>query len=74
MGRIRSLLLDEAIVRLVGLPPEEQDRIAIEILADLCDEEEWVLVASSEPYQRWLAAQPASAAKNMRASVSNPAA
>ena len=45
MGRTRTELLDQAIIRLVNLPLEEQDRIAIEILADLCSEEEWILLA-----------------------------
>ncbi|MGO9172954.1 MAG: hypothetical protein ACLP7P_13465 [Rhodomicrobium sp.] len=58
MGRNRSELLDQAILRLVDLPRSEQDRIAIEILADLCSEEEWAVVVASEPYQTWLAAQP----------------
>jgi hypothetical protein len=59
MGEPRSELLDLAILRLVNLPLEEQNRLAIEILADLCTEEEWALIASSEPYRKWLAAQPA---------------
>ncbi len=58
MAQIRSELLDEAILRLVDLPPDEQDRIAIEILAELCSEEEWAQVAASEPYRKWLASQP----------------
>ncbi len=55
MGRIRTELLDQAIMRLVSLPIDQQDRIAIEILADLCSEEEWALLAASEPYHKWLA-------------------
>ena len=58
MGPDRTVLLDHAIVRLVKLTPEEQDRIAIEILADVCSEEEWALVAASEPYHKWLSSQP----------------
>ncbi|MFY9641499.1 MAG: hypothetical protein WCD20_10200 [Rhodomicrobium sp.] len=58
MGRTRTELLDQAIIRLVNLPLEEQDRIAIEILADLCSEEEWILLATSEAYQNRRAAQP----------------
>jgi hypothetical protein len=57
MAHGRSELLDQAIARLSGLVREEQDRAAIEILANLCSEEEWVLVVASEPYQQWLAAQ-----------------
>ncbi len=68
MGRIRTELLDQAIMRLVSLPLDEQDRIAIEILADLCSEEEWALLAASEPYREWLAAQP-----EKRAEISHPA-
>jgi hypothetical protein len=70
MSQTRSELLDQAILRLVGLPPGEQDRVAIEILADLCSEEEWVLLVASEPYQRWLAAQQT----KIEASLSKPAA
>jgi hypothetical protein len=70
MNQTRSELLDQAILRLVGLPPGEQDRIAIEILADLCSEEEWILLVASEPYQRWLAAQQA----QIGAGMSKPAA
>lgn len=55
MGQIHSQLLAEAISRLLKLPPEEQDVAAIEILAVICPEEEWVLIAASEPYQKWLA-------------------
>jgi len=58
VGRTRTELLDQAIMRLVSLPLDEQDRIAIEILADVCPEEEWALLAASEPYQKWLAQQP----------------
>ncbi len=58
MGRTRTELLDHAILRLVSLPLDEQDRIAIEILADLCSQEEWAVFAASEPYHKWLAAQP----------------
>jgi len=70
MNQTRSELLDQAILRLVGLPLGEQDRVAIEILADLCSEEEWVLLVASEPYQRWLAAQ----AAKIGADTSKPAA
>jgi hypothetical protein len=61
MTQIRSELLDQAILRLVSLPIAEQDRAAIEILSALCSEEEWILLAASEPYQRWLAGQQANA-------------
>ncbi len=54
----RSKLLDLAIARLAGLPPEEQDRFAIEILSELCSGEEWVLLVTSEAYKKWLAKQP----------------
>jgi hypothetical protein len=57
MGQVRSELLTQAISRLVKLTPEEQDVAAIEILAAVCPEEEWVLIAASEPYQKWLATQ-----------------
>lgn len=49
MGRTRTELLDQAIIRLVNLPLEEQDRIAIEILADLCSEEEWICSLRPRP-------------------------
>jgi hypothetical protein len=39
MNQTRSELLDQAILRLVSLPLAEQDRAAIELLADLCPEE-----------------------------------
>ena len=58
MGQTRSELLDLAIVRLVESPREEQERLAIEILAALCSEEEWALIAASEAYRKWLARQP----------------
>ena len=57
MGQVRSELLAQAISRLMKLTPEEQDVAAIEILAVVCPEEEWVLIVSSEPYQKWLASQ-----------------
>ena len=57
MGQIRSELLAQAISRLTKLTPEEQDVAAIEILAVVCPEEEWVLIVASEPYQKWLASQ-----------------
>lgn len=72
MGQIRSELLDLAIARIVELPREEQDRLAIEILADLCLEEEWLLLAASEPYQKWLAAQPEQQPHIAHASLSTP--
>ncbi len=40
------------------MPLEEQDMTAIEILAQICSEEEWIHVAASEPYKKWQAAQP----------------
>jgi len=52
MGQIRSELLAQAISRLTQLTPEEQDIAAIEILALICPEEEWILIAASEPYQK----------------------
>lgn len=58
MREVRSELLTQAISRLTQLPPAEQDVAAIEILAEICPEEEWVLVATSEPYQKWQASQP----------------
>jgi hypothetical protein len=70
MDQTRSELLDQAILRLVSLPLAEQDRAAIEILADLCPEEEWVLLVASEPYQRWLATQTV----EIEADTSKPAA
>ena len=57
MGQIGSELLAQAISRLAKLSPEEQDVAAIEILAVVCPEEEWVLIAASEPYRKWLASQ-----------------
>jgi hypothetical protein len=57
MGQIRSELLAQAISRLTRLTPEEQDIAAIEILAVICPEEEWILIAASEPYQKWQASQ-----------------
>ncbi len=57
MSQMRSELLDEAISRLTALSLEEQDRVAIEVLADVCTEKEWVLVVASAPYQKWLTAQ-----------------
>ncbi len=57
MGEVRSELLAQAISRLTQLPPAEQDVAAIEILAVICPEEEWVLIAASEPYQKWQASQ-----------------
>ena len=42
MGQIRSELLAQAISRLTRLTPEEQDIAAIEILAVICPEEEWI--------------------------------
>ena len=69
MSRSRSELLDQAILRLVGLPLGEQDRAAIEILADLCSEEEWVLLVASEPYQKWLAAQSAKISEDIPSSA-----
>ena len=68
----RTELLDHAIMRLVNLPPQEQDRIAIEILADLCSEEEWALMAASEPYHRWLASQPENKHERLGASLLSP--
>jgi hypothetical protein len=58
MGQIRSELLTRAISRLSELPVEEQDVTAIEILAQICSEQEWVLLAASEPYKKWQSAQP----------------
>jgi hypothetical protein len=58
MGEIRSELLAQAVARLSRLPPAEQDVAAIEILAMICPGEEWVLIASSESYQKWQASQP----------------
>ncbi len=55
MGQIHSQLLAEAISRLLKLPPEEQDATAVEILALICSQEDWVLIAASEPYRKWLA-------------------
>jgi hypothetical protein len=72
MAQIRSELLDEAILRLVDLPPDEQDRIAIEILAELCSEEEWARVAASEPYQKWLESQPEKLPEKVRAGLTDP--
>ena len=72
MGQNRSELLDQAILRLVDLPRGEQDRIAIEILADLCSEEEWAVVVASEAYQTWLAAQPGEEPEINHASLSTP--
>jgi hypothetical protein len=69
MSQIRSELLNQAILRLASLPLAEQDRAAIEILADICPEEEWVLLVASEPYQRWLATQTA----DIGADTSKPA-
>jgi hypothetical protein len=60
MRQDRSELLDLAIARLAGLPPEEQDRVAIEILADVYPEEEWALLVTSEAYGKWLTKQPES--------------
>lgn len=57
MGQIRSELLAQAIARLEKLAPEKQDVAAIEILAVVCPEEEWVLIAASEPYRKWLTSQ-----------------
>jgi len=57
MSHIRSDLLNQAIERLAQLPAEEQDRCAIEILANLFSEQEWVILVASEPYQKWLDAQ-----------------
>ena len=57
MGQIRSELLAQAISRLTQLTLEEQDVAAIEILAVICPEEEWILIAASEPYQKWQASQ-----------------
>jgi hypothetical protein len=68
----RTELLDHAIVRLVALPPQEQDRIAIEILADLCSEEEWALLAASEPYHNWLASRPENKPEKSGASLLSP--
>ena len=73
MGQNRSELLDQAILRLVDLSRSEQDRIAIEILADLCSEEEWAVVVASEPYRAWLAAQLDEKPGRERASLSTPA-
>jgi hypothetical protein len=57
MAYVRSELLNQAIARLANLAAEQQDRYAIEILADLCSEEEWVLIVASEPYQKWVETQ-----------------
>jgi len=73
VGRIRTELLDHAIMRLVSLPTDEQDRIAIEILADLYSEEEWALLAASETYHKWLAAQPDKRPEIARPNVPAPA-
>ncbi len=73
MGRSRTELLDQAIMRLVSLPLDEQDRIAIEILADVCSEEEWALLAASEPYHKWLAAQPEEQAETAKSGFLPPA-
>ncbi len=74
MGQIRSELLDLAIIRLVDAPRHEQDRLAIEILADLCSEEEWALVAASEAYGNWLAAQPEKQTEKPAARIASPVA
>jgi hypothetical protein len=73
MSPTHTELLDHAIMRLVDLPPEEQDRMAIEILADLCSEEEWALLAASEPYHDWLATQPENKPQKSGASLLSPA-
>lgn len=36
-----SALLEKAIEKLGALPPDEQDQIASQILADLADEQAW---------------------------------
>jgi hypothetical protein len=36
-----SSLLEQALEKLVALPPDEQDAIASQILASLADEEAW---------------------------------
>jgi aspartate/tyrosine/aromatic aminotransferase len=36
-----SSLLEKAIQKVAALPPDEQDAIASQILADLADEEAW---------------------------------
>jgi hypothetical protein len=58
MGQIRSELLAQAISRLSKLPVEEQDMTAIEILAQICSEQEWIHVAASDAYKKWQAKQP----------------
>ncbi len=70
MGQIRSELLTQAISRLAQLTPEEQDVAAIEILAAVWPEEEWVLIAASEPYQKWQASQQEKRPEPARASLS----
>lgn len=72
MGQIRSELFELAIARIAELPLEEQDRLAIEILADLCSEEDWIILTASEPYQKWLAAQPKQPPHVAHASLSTP--
>jgi hypothetical protein len=57
MSQMHSELLSQAILRLSLLPRSEQDRFAIEILAGVCSEEEWILFVASEPYQTWLEAE-----------------
>ena len=72
MGQTGSELLGQAILRLMKLTPEEQDVAAIEILAVVCPEEEWVLIAASEPYRKWLASQAESPPVHALASLSAP--
>jgi hypothetical protein len=58
MGQVRSELLDLALSKLTKMPVEEQDETAIEILAQICSGQEWIIVAASEAYKKWQAAQP----------------
>jgi hypothetical protein len=58
MSDIRSELLAQAISRLAKLPLVEQDMTAIEILAQICSDEEWIHVAASDAYKKWQAKQP----------------
>ncbi len=69
MGQIRSELLAQAISHLTQLTAEEQDVAAIEILAVVCPEEEWVLIAASESYQKWQASQREKQPENTLASL-----
>jgi hypothetical protein len=58
MSQVRSELLALALSKLAKMPVEEQDVTAIEILAQICTEQEWIHVAASEAYKKWQASQP----------------